>query len=121
MPELDFMVTADYVRAEGGMLHMIAAGVDTLLVRSVPAAQPLGVGLRMLKRGITEQQIYTALGREQRRTPGEPGTIWVHGIVPGDATFRESRILKVCIPVDRSRIVTAAWRDSEGRHDQTEL
>jgi hypothetical protein len=48
MPELDFMVTADYVRAEGGMLHMIAAGVDTLLVPAVPAARPLGVGLRLL-------------------------------------------------------------------------
>jgi hypothetical protein len=48
MPDLDFMVTADYVRAEGGMLHMIAAGVDTLLVSSVPAARPLGVGLRLL-------------------------------------------------------------------------
>jgi hypothetical protein len=32
MPELDFMVAADYVRAEGGILHMIAAGIDTLLV-----------------------------------------------------------------------------------------
>ncbi len=48
MPELDFMVTADYVRAEGGMLHMIAAGVNTLLVPSLPAARPLGVGLRLL-------------------------------------------------------------------------
>ena len=48
MPELDFMVTADYVRAEGGMLHMIAAGVDVMLVPSVPAARPVGVGLRIL-------------------------------------------------------------------------
>jgi hypothetical protein len=48
MPELDFMVTADYVRAEGGMLHMIAAGVDTMLVAAVPAARPVGVGLRIL-------------------------------------------------------------------------
>ena len=48
MPELDFMVTADYVRAEGGMLHMIAAGVDAMLVPSVPAARPVGVGLRIL-------------------------------------------------------------------------
>jgi hypothetical protein len=68
---------------------------------------------RMAKRGITEEQIYTALGREQRRTPGEPGTIWVHGIVPADDIIREARILKVCIPTDRSRIITAAWRDSE--------
>jgi hypothetical protein len=48
MPELDFMVTADYVRAEGGMLHMIAAGVDTMFVPGVPTARPVGVGLRIL-------------------------------------------------------------------------
>jgi hypothetical protein len=48
MPELDYMVTADYVRAEGGMLHIIAAGVDTMLLPSVPAARQLGVGLRLL-------------------------------------------------------------------------
>jgi hypothetical protein len=48
MPELDFMVTADYVRAESGMLHIIAAGVDTMLVPGVPAARPVGVGLRIL-------------------------------------------------------------------------
>ena len=48
MPELDFMVTADYVRAEGGMLHVIAAGVDTMLVPGVPTVRPVGVGLRIL-------------------------------------------------------------------------
>jgi hypothetical protein len=48
MPELDFMVVADYVRAEGGMLHMIAAGVDTMFVPSVPAVRPVGVGARIL-------------------------------------------------------------------------
>lgn len=48
MPELDFMVIADYVRAEGGMLHMIAAGVDNMLVPSVPAVRAVGVGARIL-------------------------------------------------------------------------
>jgi hypothetical protein len=48
MPELDFMVTADYVRAEGGVLHMIAAGFDTMFVPAVPAARPAGIGLRLM-------------------------------------------------------------------------
>jgi hypothetical protein len=48
MPELDFMVTADYVRAEGGVLHMIAAGFDTLLVPAVPVTRSVGIGLRIL-------------------------------------------------------------------------
>jgi hypothetical protein len=68
---------------------------------------------RMARRGITEEQIYTALAREQRRTPGEPGTIWIHGLVPGDETHREPRTLKVCITADRKRVITAAWRDIE--------
>lgn len=45
-------------------------------------------------RGITEQQVYTALNREQRRTPGEPGTVWIHGLVPEDDEYREARTLK---------------------------
>jgi hypothetical protein len=48
MPELDFMVTADYVRAEGGVLHMIAAGFDVMFVPSVPAVRQVGIGLRLL-------------------------------------------------------------------------
>jgi Family of unknown function (DUF6941) len=48
MPELDFMVTADYVRAEGGVLHMIAAGFDVMFTPTVPAVRSVGVGLRLL-------------------------------------------------------------------------
>jgi Family of unknown function (DUF6941) len=48
MPELDFMVTADYVRAESGVLHMIAAGFDTMIVPVVPTVRPVGIGLRLL-------------------------------------------------------------------------
>lgn len=48
MPELDFMVIADYVRAEGGVLHMIAAGFDHLWLPAVPATRGIGIGLRIL-------------------------------------------------------------------------
>jgi hypothetical protein len=47
MPELDFMIVADYVRAEGGLLHMIAAGIDTIYTPAVPAARPVGIGIRL--------------------------------------------------------------------------
>jgi Family of unknown function (DUF6941) len=47
MPELDFMVVADYVRAEGGVLHMIAAGFDTMYAASVPVMRQIGVGMRL--------------------------------------------------------------------------
>jgi hypothetical protein len=59
----------------------------------------------MMQRGISEDQIYTALAREIRRTPGQSGTIWVHGMVDGGET------LKVCLRLDNAVIITAAWPD----------
>jgi len=47
MPELDFMIVSDYVRAENGVLHMIAGGVDTITVRAMPAARNIGIGLSL--------------------------------------------------------------------------
>ena len=41
------MVVADYVRAEGGVLHMIAAGFDTMYAASVPVMRQIGVGMRL--------------------------------------------------------------------------
>ncbi len=66
----------------------------------------------MAERGITAEQIYAALAREQWRTPGQPGSIWIHGLVPGDATHRVARILKVCVNTERNRVTTAAWPGS---------
>jgi hypothetical protein len=48
MPDLDFMVVADYVRPENGVLHMIAAGIDTIYAGAVPSARQVGLGLRLL-------------------------------------------------------------------------
>lgn len=47
MPELDFMIISDYVRAESGVLHMIAGGFDTITTRTVPAARSVGIGLSL--------------------------------------------------------------------------
>ena len=48
MADLDFAILADYVRAENGLLHLIAGGVDTIYTERVPAVQNLGLGLRFL-------------------------------------------------------------------------
>jgi hypothetical protein len=34
----------------------------------------------MDEREITEEQVYYALAHEVRRTPGLPGTVWIHGL-----------------------------------------
>ena len=54
MPELDYMVLADYVRQDGGVIHIMGAGVDTVFASAVPAAQPFGVALR-ISFGTTER------------------------------------------------------------------
>ena len=47
MPELDYMVLADYVRQDGNTIHIMGAGVDTVATPSVPAVQSFGVALRI--------------------------------------------------------------------------
>ena len=47
MPELDFIIISDYVRAENGVLHMIAGGFDTITTRTVPASRSVGIGLSL--------------------------------------------------------------------------
>lgn len=47
MPELDYALLCDYVRAEGGMAHVVAAGIDTIWAPEVPAGQNLGLLMRV--------------------------------------------------------------------------
>jgi hypothetical protein len=47
MPQLDYMVLADYVRQDGGVMHIMGAGVDTVGTPAVPIVQPFGVALRL--------------------------------------------------------------------------
>lgn len=47
MPELDYMVLADYVRQDNGVIHIMGAGVDTIATPAVPTVQSLGVAVRL--------------------------------------------------------------------------
>jgi hypothetical protein len=47
MPELDYAFLCDYVRAEGGIAHVVAAGIDTVYVPDVPAGINLGMLMRI--------------------------------------------------------------------------
>jgi hypothetical protein len=47
MPELDFMVVADYVRTDAGVLNMVGAGFDTVHLPVVPGVLVAGIGLRI--------------------------------------------------------------------------
>lgn len=48
MPELDFALLGDHVRAEGGIAHVIAAGIDTIYAPAVPTGQNVGLLFRVL-------------------------------------------------------------------------
>ena len=47
VPQVDFMILCDYVRADGGLLHMIAAGIDRIRVPMLPAVHNVGVAVRL--------------------------------------------------------------------------
>ncbi len=48
MPEIDYVVLADYVRQDAGMTHIMGAGIDTFYVpEDRPAAVPVGIVARI--------------------------------------------------------------------------
>jgi hypothetical protein len=59
MPELDYALLCDYARAEGGVAHVIAAGIDTIHRPEVPSVANLGLLARIVfadeERGETHE------------------------------------------------------------------
>ncbi|GAB3279046.1 hypothetical protein GCM10027589_05420 [Actinocorallia lasiicapitis] len=47
MPELDYMVLADYVRMDAGVAHIMAAGIDTIRADRLPAAHNAHLAVRL--------------------------------------------------------------------------
>ena len=47
VPNLDYAVLCDYVRAEAGLAHVIAAGIDTVWTPDVPTGRNLGLLMRI--------------------------------------------------------------------------
>jgi uncharacterized protein DUF6941 len=49
MPELEYLVLADYVRQDAGMTHIMGAGIDTITIpeERLPAAVPVGLVARI--------------------------------------------------------------------------
>lgn len=49
MPSLEYVVLADYVRQDGGTVHIMAAGIDTFTIPAdrLPAAVPVGLVARL--------------------------------------------------------------------------
>jgi len=47
MPELDYAVLGDYVRVEGGVAHIIAAGIDQISAPETPTGQNVGLLIRV--------------------------------------------------------------------------
>jgi hypothetical protein len=45
--QLDYMVLADYVRQDYGVVHIMGAGIDTIQAAHLPSVQQLGVAMRI--------------------------------------------------------------------------
>jgi hypothetical protein len=46
--QIDYMLLADYVRQDNGVVHIMGAGIDTIQAPMVPTVQTLGVAARIL-------------------------------------------------------------------------
>jgi hypothetical protein len=47
VPEIDYLLLCDYVRADGGLVHIMAGGIDRIRAPRLPTAHPLGVAARI--------------------------------------------------------------------------
>ena len=47
MPDLDYALLCDYVRAEQGIAHVIAASIDTVSTTDVPTGRNVGLLIRL--------------------------------------------------------------------------
>jgi hypothetical protein len=91
MPELDYAVLGDYVRAEAGIAHVIAAGIDTIWSAEVPTGRNVGLLLRITF------------------TRNECGRLHRIEIIFQD-TDGARLILKVCVrTADHEYVITAVW------------
>jgi hypothetical protein len=48
VPRVDYMLIADYVRSEAGVMHMIAGGFDQIRTMAVPVARNVGIASRIM-------------------------------------------------------------------------
>lgn len=47
MPDVDFMIACDYVRAENGIMHLVSGGFDRIIATVVPTLHNFGVAIRL--------------------------------------------------------------------------
>src|SRR5580692_8912015 len=75
MPELDYVLLADYVRQDAsGTVHIMAAGLDTFTVRAaaLPTAMPVGIAARVT---FSAQDEVGALNQLNLVYSGPPGDL----------------------------------------------
>lgn len=48
MAEIDFVILADYVRNDAGVLNIVGGGFDHIYALAMPSGQNVGLGLRFL-------------------------------------------------------------------------
>jgi len=97
MPELDYMVLADYVRQDSGVIHIMGAGIDTVFAPAVPTMQSFGVALR-ISFGTTEE-------------PGEQHHLKVSFIGPDNPVLSASATF---VTPPRPQDVPEHWRTGLG-------
>lgn len=89
MPDLDFALLCDHVRADG-LVHIIGGSIDTVTAPQVPTGQNLGIAARFVfTRGECNHPHRVEIlfqdtdGRELVRVDAMVEPRWVEGLPPG--------------------------------------
>lgn len=90
MLQLDYALLCDYVRAEGGLAHVIAAGIDTIYRAEVPTVANFGFLARFTftsddigQDHQVELRLNDQAGQEVAHVTGSPSLRTVEGLPEG--------------------------------------
>jgi hypothetical protein len=90
MPEVDFMILCDYVRPEGGIMHILGGGIDKIDLGTFPAVHNIGIAIRLTMTraecGRTHEIELVFQDTDGRRMVGFSGSfnaIYPDGVPPG--------------------------------------
>jgi hypothetical protein len=128
MLQLDYALLCDYVRGEGSVAHVIAAGIDTIYRPEVPTVANFGLLAHFTftdedlgQEHRLELQLADQEGQQVARITGTPPLQPVPGLPEGWPTRRARNHLDqghhgwadprgLCDIADKNYVVTVAWK-----------
>ncbi|WP_067471553.1 DUF6941 family protein [Actinomadura hibisca] len=104
MPELDYMVLADYVRIDNGIAHIIGANFDTIYASQLPSARTVHAALRFVASRDdvpgASHALQLIISSEDRQIGSLTGTVVIPDRSPGTPVhWRTGLFIDMQIPL----------------------